>query len=216
MVVDTLLVSIENKFAHVFSLCSDLKEYWVQLLEKAYAKLHGSYEAIQALSVEEILKELTGGGYVKMTYSEEEAKTQKSSNLLFKYILEGLEENKIIGCIRRVEAEDPTKLETAEVVGTLDNHYYGIVLAKEFDLNESETVKLVKLRNPWGDWGEWSGDFCNHGEDWDRNAHIRKELFGDGSKVDKKRFFSPIEDILLYFREFLFIQVGAMKPKTTK
>jgi len=40
---------------------SQAKEYWVPLIEKAYAKLHGSYEALNGGSLQQALVDLTGG-----------------------------------------------------------------------------------------------------------------------------------------------------------
>ena len=45
----------------IYGRCLDPREQWVSLLEKAYAKLHGSYEALSGGSVTEALVDLTGG-----------------------------------------------------------------------------------------------------------------------------------------------------------
>lgn len=58
--VDTLLPcneANEPMFAHA----KDPAEVWVALLEKAYAKLHGSYEALDGGSVVAALSDITGG-----------------------------------------------------------------------------------------------------------------------------------------------------------
>jgi hypothetical protein len=38
-----------------------VSEYWIPLIEKAYAKLHGCYEAIHGGSISQALVDLTGG-----------------------------------------------------------------------------------------------------------------------------------------------------------
>lgn len=44
----------------VYGRCRDPKEMWVPLVEKAYAKLHGSYQAIESGSIATALIDLTG------------------------------------------------------------------------------------------------------------------------------------------------------------
>jgi len=45
---------------YIFAHCKDNKELWVPLIEKAYAKLHGCYQALSGGFIDEGLADLTG------------------------------------------------------------------------------------------------------------------------------------------------------------
>ena len=49
----------------LYGHCADPNEFWVPLMEKAYAKLHGSYESLHGGSMPEALVDLTGGASEK-------------------------------------------------------------------------------------------------------------------------------------------------------
>ena len=56
----------------IYGRCLDPREQWVSLLEKAYAKLHGSYEALSGGSVTEALVDLTGGSGEEVKLEEKD------------------------------------------------------------------------------------------------------------------------------------------------
>lgn len=59
--VDTLIPCDAKTNKPIFAHGKDPNELWVPLLEKAYAKLHGSFEALDGGSVTAALVDLTGG-----------------------------------------------------------------------------------------------------------------------------------------------------------
>jgi calpain-10 len=46
----------------IYGKCKDINELWVPLIEKAYAKLHKCYEALNSGSIAAALTDLTGEG----------------------------------------------------------------------------------------------------------------------------------------------------------
>lgn len=58
VIVDDRIPCVDGQ--PVFARCKELREVWVPLLEKAYAKLHGCYEALISGTIDEALAEMTG------------------------------------------------------------------------------------------------------------------------------------------------------------
>ena len=53
-----------------FSRSKDVNEMWVVIIEKAYAKLHGCYEALAGGMIDYALRDLTGLATTKMRLTE--------------------------------------------------------------------------------------------------------------------------------------------------
>ena len=66
---------------YCYARCSDANEFWVALIEKAYAKLHGSYEGIEGGMPIEAMVDLTGG-----LAERYELKDKQMHKTLYKYL----------------------------------------------------------------------------------------------------------------------------------
>lgn len=66
MVVDELLPCSPGTTEPLFSRSAQEGELWPALIEKAYAKLHGSYYALEGGNTAEALVDLTGGASMKI------------------------------------------------------------------------------------------------------------------------------------------------------
>lgn len=58
--VDTLIPTLDGR-SPTFAKNTDINEWWLAIIEKAYAKMHGTYEVLDAGQMDEALVDLTGG-----------------------------------------------------------------------------------------------------------------------------------------------------------
>ncbi|KAL4915206.1 hypothetical protein BDW62DRAFT_203810 [Aspergillus aurantiobrunneus] len=173
-----------------FAQCVDENETWLPLLEKAYAKAHGDYSAIEGGFVGEAIEDLTGG---------------VTSDILTNNILdkdkfwneELMQVNKefLFGCGTGLFSNwlSPNhRGPPRDRKGISENHSYSIM-----DVREIDGVRLVKLRNPWGK-KEWSGPWSDGSEQWTPQwmEKLNHKFGNDGF------FWISYEDLLKKYQHF--------------
>ncbi|XP_034837476.1 calpain-B isoform X4 [Maniola hyperantus] len=169
VVIDDRLPTYRGKL--VFLHSSERNEFWSALLEKAYAKLHGSYEALKGGSTCEAMEDFTGG--VTEMYEMNELPPN-----FYTILLKAYERNSLMGC--SIEP-DPNILEAETPVGLIRGHAYSVTRVKYVDIEtpgRAGKIPLLRLRNPWGNEAEWNGPWSDKSPEWRFIPESEKEELG--------------------------------------
>ena len=120
-------------------------ELWVLLLEKAYAKLHGSYMLLRDGWPVEGMIDLTGCPTISITFEEEEGQEKINDGSLWRDLMRFDEEGALISSATPGVDEWTEKGGPDKKGGLVPGHAYTVIAIKEALGN-----KLVQIRNPWG------------------------------------------------------------------
>ncbi|KAI4891016.1 hypothetical protein NFI96_026723, partial [Prochilodus magdalenae] len=144
VVIDDRLPVKDGKLLFVHS--EEGSEFWSALLEKAYAKVNGCYEALSGGSTTEGFEDFTGG--IAESYELRNAPAN-----IFQIIQKALESGALLGCsIDITSAADSEAITRQKLV---KGHAYSLTGAVEVHYRGG-LEKLVRMRNPWGQ-VEWTG-----------------------------------------------------------
>ncbi|XP_068088940.1 calpain-8-like [Hyperolius riggenbachi] len=196
VVVDDHLPTKNKRLMFVQS--ADGSEFWSALLEKAYAKLNGSYEALNNGYPKEALEDFTGG--ISESYMLDHPPAD-----LFQTIQNALKEDSLIGCYTKAS---PGGLEYINAHKLVALHAYSLTGAEEVDY-KGKKVLLVRVMNPWGS-TEWNAAWSDNAPEWnDVDPKVKEALL---IKKDDGEFWMPFSD---FTREFGGVEICNLTPDAT-
>ncbi|KAG7206288.1 hypothetical protein KM043_003666 [Ampulex compressa] len=191
VVIDDRLPTYNGELLYLRS--AESNEFWSALLEKAYAKLHGSYESLKGGTTCEAMEDFTGG--VTEMYHMDETPPN-----LFGILLKAYERNSLMGC--SIEP-DPNVLEAETPQGLIRGHAYSITRVKYVEIqtpNQYGRIPLLRLRNPWGNEAEWNGPWSDQSPEWRFIPDHEKEELGLTFDIDGE-FWMSFQDFTRYFTQ---------------
>ncbi|XP_053191095.1 calpain-9 [Scomber japonicus] len=180
VVVDDRLPSVRGQLVLLHSASNN--EFWSALLEKAYAKLHGSYESLKGGSTLEAMEDFTGG--VAEMYD-----TKKAPDNLFYIMKKALDKGSMMGCSIDISSSAESEAKTSS--GLVKGHAYSITGLEELNFR-GRSVKLIRIRNPWGQ-VEWNGPWSDNSREWDYIDKAEKNRILQNS-TDDGEFWMEFSD----------------------
>ncbi|XP_059096645.1 calpain-B-like isoform X2 [Tigriopus californicus] len=196
VVIDDRLPTLNGKLIYLTS--SVKNEFWSALLEKAYAKLYGSYKALTGGLTVDAAVDFTGGIPERLEVKDFE----KDPQILFSIMSKADAGGAFMGCALKNEYND--------FLGLLAGHAYTLNKVMEIKCpGILGGIPLVRLRNPHGNHNEWKGDWSDGDKHWELiPKRIKRKLklicHHDGE------FYMSFRDFMKYF---LSLEICHLSPK---
>ncbi|XP_056424515.1 calpain-13-like [Hyla sarda] len=163
VVIDDRLPMLNGRYLSVQPRVSN--EFWPSLLEKAYAKLRGSYQNLHWGFISEAMVDFSGGVQMDFNLSKPPLDLQD-------IVLAAARSGSFMGCTT------PGDLHTGNAElqnGLIQGHAYTVTDSTQIE-SSNRSEDIVRVWNPWGK-GEWNGRWSDNSSQWDRiRPDLRKKL----------------------------------------
>lgn len=166
-------------------------ELWVVLLEKAFAKFCGSYQALDGGQVVWAWQALTGDHVLELHLNQQREWVRKDvvypkerdernrRAIRYRSSDEKFDDETVFKMLKQYNAQRSVMAGAIasgdgevkhENVGLVAGHAYSII-----EVVEISNIKLLQLRNPWGSF-EWKGDWSDNSTKWQEYSDIKASL----------------------------------------
>ena len=163
-------------------------ELWVILIEKAWAKLYGSFAKIEAGLTREALHDLTGA---PTRYFALENMNDQQKDKLWTEIIQGDKMDFVMTCGSYGSNDSECK------DGIFFGHAYSLISAHEVTTKQGKE-KLLRIRNPHSK-GEWTGAWSDESPLWEQNPAVKSQV--PWSDKDDGTFFMSWKDFFGYYED---------------
>lgn len=201
--IDDRLPTIHGKLIFAHSQLDN--EFWCSLLEKAYAKLHGSYAAMESGNLVDALVDFTAGFAERIDVIEHGARSTELKRIeLFRHMREEAEHHSLMCCA--IKATSPEDMNGRTEMGLVKGHAYCVTDVRKVNIARTglfaifkgrDKLRMIRLRNPWGE-KEWIGAFSDGSEEWSRVSAKDREKVGLTFQDDGE-FWMTFEDFCAHF-----------------
>ncbi|KAG7493015.1 hypothetical protein MATL_G00020030 [Megalops atlanticus] len=194
VVIDDRLPTKDGELLFVHS--AEGSEFWSALLEKAYAKVNGCYEALSGGSTTEGFEDFTGG-------IAESYELRRAPSNMFQIIRKALDSGALLGCSIDITSAADSEAVTRQKL--VKGHAYSLTGAVEVNYR-GRKEKLVRVRNPWGQ-VEWTGAWSDNSTEWNYvDAADRQNV-----KADDGEFWMSFQEFL---RHYSRLEICTLTPDT--
>ncbi|XP_042211063.1 LOW QUALITY PROTEIN: calpain-A-like [Homarus americanus] len=183
----------------IFARSSDPTEFWVALLEKAYAKLHGSYEALEGGQSMDAMVDLTGGLAERLEIAEMPDKMK-----LYKLLNKASKNGAFITASRKGDWKMSYKTDEH---GLVDGHAYTVSGVATVSHQDMGHVHLVRVRNPWANGAEWNGEWADSDDKWKGVSDYQMKKLGR-TNIEDGEFWMSYKDFCDQFEEVSVCTIG--------